>query len=145
MNKQYVPKSISLKGFLVCVVALACSTTIIWGKPSVCYQLEGAKIVSDDGEYLGTLESRYSSENIFNQYGSFGSKYSSTSIWNRYGTYGSKYSSQSPFNSYSTSPTRIIHGNTIIGYLTVNKFMTGAVNPYAVAVQCYAYDDFTDD
>gem|GEM_PF-5369963 len=101
------------------------------------YQIKGPLIlVADDGKYtyLGKLTTnKYDSDSIFNEYGSYGSKYSSESIWNTYGTYGSKYSSYSPFNSYTSTPPMIIDGNyNIVGRLTVNKYVTGAVSPYEI-------------
>ena len=83
----------------------------------------------DDKTFLGTIEDEFSSESIFNDYGSYGSEYSSTSIWNDYGTYGGEYSSYSPFNPYSSSPPIIVKSRKIIGRLTVNKYVSGAVDP----------------
>ena len=94
-------------------------------------EIRGAKIVAQDDKntFLGTLESSYDSNSIFNKYGSFGSSYSSTSIWNSYGSFGGEYSSYSPFNKYSSTPPMIIKDGKVIGYLTTNKSMSGAVNP----------------
>jgi len=94
--------------------------------------LEGSIIIAEDGTYLGKITNKYSSESIFNDYGTFGSLYSSKSIWNEYGTYGSPYSSYSPFNKYTSTPPGIYKDGTLIGYLTVNKYITGAINPYAL-------------
>ncbi|MEH7481473.1 hypothetical protein V7157_10450 [Neobacillus drentensis] len=94
--------------------------------------LSNVYIYSDDGDYLGLLTSNvYDSESVFNEYGQYGSKYSSTSIWNQYSTYGSKYSSESAFNPYTSTPPLIIdsHGN-LLGKVTVNKYVSGAINPY---------------
>ena len=94
-------------------------------------QLRGARLVAQDDKntFLGTFESSYASNSIFNEYGSFGSEYSSTSVWNEYGSFGGEYSSYSPFNKYSSTPPMIIKSGRIIGYLTTNKSMRGAVNP----------------
>ena len=91
----------------------------------------GANIYSadDDRTFIGTIEDEFSSESIFNDYGSYGSEYSSTSIWNDYGTYGGEYSSYSPFNSYSSTPPIIVKSGKIIGRLTVNRYVSGAVDP----------------
>ena len=74
--------------------------------------------------YLGKLNaSKYDSESIWNEYGSYGNSYSSTSIWNEYSSYGSDYSSYSPFNEYATYPPVIVdaQGN-FYGYFTVNEY-----------------------
>lgn len=90
-----------------------------------------AKVVVDNDErtYLGEISIRYTSGSIFNEHGTYGSKYSSGSINNEHGSYGGKYSSLSPFNRFSSSPPLIIKNNCLIGKLTVNKTLTGAVDP----------------
>lgn len=92
----------------------------------------GSVIIAEDGTFLGKITNEYDSDSIFNEYGQYGSQYSSKSIWNEYGTYGSKYSSYSPFNSYSSSPPAIYKNGSCIGYLTVNKYISGAINPYVL-------------
>lgn len=99
---------------------------------NLCQYVAGAKVISDDGKFLGTIEGRYSGDSIFNEYGTYGSKYSGDSIWNEYGSYGGKYSSSSPFNDYTSSAPMLIKNNQVIGRLTTNKFLQNAVNPYAL-------------
>lgn len=94
--------------------------------------LYGSVIIADDGTFLGKITNEYDSDSIFNEYGQYGSKYSSNSIWNEYGAYGSKYSSYSPFNQYSSSPPSIYKNGRHIGYLTVNRYIPGAINPYVL-------------
>ena len=93
-------------------------------------------IVADDYNYtyLGELTTNtYDSDSIFNEYGTYGSKYGSKSIWSKYGTYGSEYSSYSPFNPYAFSPPMIVDGDyNVVGRLTVNEYMTGAISPYQI-------------
>ena len=105
---------------------------------SVCFQLSGAKLLAQDTQntYLGEISNSYSSDSIFNEYGSYGSEYSSTSIWNEYSSFGGEYSSHSPFNEYSSSPPMIIKGGKIIGYLTVNDYTAGAINPNLLKALC---------
>lgn len=81
--------------------------------------------------YLGKLvTSETDTDSIYNEYGTYGSKYNSKSIWNDYGTYGSAYSNLSAFNSYATKPPLIIDSNgNIVGRLTVNEYVNGAINP----------------
>ena len=96
--------------------------------------LEGCIIIAEDGQMLGVITSNsYDTKSFLNEYGTYGSKYSSTSIWNEYGQYGGQYSSMSPFNSYTNTPPRIISPRgQIIGFLTVNKFKSPSISPYAV-------------
>lgn len=97
---------------------------------NLCVSVQGATVIADDGSYLGKVENRYSADSIFNEYGTYGSRYSAESIWNTYGTYGSEYSTQSPFNRYTSTPPVLVKGGRVIGYLTVNNNIRGAINPH---------------
>ena len=46
-----------------------------------------------------------------------------------YGQFGGEYSSHSPFNEYSSNPPLIVKNGRVIGRLTVNKYLAGAVDP----------------
>ena len=107
------------------------------GMTDACADLEGAAVVADDGKYLGKLTSQYSTESIFNEYGNYGSEYSINSIWNEYGNYGSEYSSKSPFNEYTRTPPKLIKNRRVIGFLTVNDYIAGAVHPIKLGKICY--------
>lgn len=83
-------------------------------------------LYSNDGRtYLGKLvTSKYDTDSVFNEYGTYGSSYSSNSIWNKYGKYGSQYSLESINNEYATRPPQIVDNNgKFVGYLTENKYM----------------------
>lgn len=102
------------------------------------------KIISDEGEYLGTISSKYDSNSIFNAYGTYGSKYGSDSIWNKYGSYGGKYSSYSPFNKYTSSPPKIYVSGDYWGTLSTNKYSsTNVIDPNDLLI--YAYQKYDDD
>ncbi len=103
---------------------------------AVCNALIDAKVVADDGTFLGTVSSKYDSDSIFNKYGK-GSKYDSNSIWNKYGTYGSDYSDQSVASKYTANPPMLIKDRQIVGYLTRNKSISGAVDPVVLGVVCF--------
>lgn len=93
--------------------------------------LQGSMIFGqdDDRTYLGAIDfTSPSSESIFNEYSTYGSEYSSASIWNEHGTFGSEYSSYSPFNEYTSTPPIIVKNKSIIGHLTENEYLTGAVS-----------------
>jgi len=113
---------------------LAVSSLLVMVTPSraeqLCVTYAKAKIVADDGRYLGSVTSVYDPESILNKYGNYGNEYSSTSIWNEYGRYGGKYSGLSPFNPYATKPPSIVQNKKTIGRLTVNRTMQGSVSPY---------------
>lgn len=98
----------------------------------IIFLLKGASVFAQDDEqtYLGKIDTEYNSESIFNEYGTYGNEYSSKSIWNEYSEFGNKYNSLSPFNDYSSLPPMIIKNGKIIGYLTTNKFILGAISPY---------------
>ena len=96
--------------------------------------LEGElHLVSPDGTYLGKLTTnKYDSDSFLNTYGEYGNKYSDTSIWNKFSEYGGAYSDKSPFNKLATSPPLIVSSSGRVGYLTTNRFLPGAVDPYAL-------------
>lgn len=118
----------------------AASSSVASAQPSQCAPFYGAILVTDDGEYLGRLSSKYDSDSVFNKYGTYGSKYSSKSIWNEYGEFGGEYSTKSPFNEYTSSPPLIVKNRSIIGRLSRNEYVQGAVNPTKLAVLCFDYD-----
>ena len=45
-----------------------------------CYELDGAKIIAEDGTFLGRLGDSYESDSIYNEYSDYGSTYDSESI-----------------------------------------------------------------
>lgn len=100
----------------------------------VMAKYQGAVVVSYDSlteetKYLGKIEDQFTVDSIFNEFGTYGSEFSTDSIWNEFGTYGGQFSSTSPFNEFTSTPPTIVKNNKIIGYLTVNKFIQGGVDP----------------
>ncbi|MFB7817378.1 stalk domain-containing protein [Paenibacillus chitinolyticus] len=89
-------------------------------------------LYSNDGKvYLGKITSnQYDPDSVLNQYGTYGSELSATSIFNKLGTYGGQFSQESAFNTYATKPPVIKDSkNNIVGYLTVNPYIQGAISP----------------
>lgn len=92
------------------------------------YQTKKLMIFGGRGHktYLGCLScNAYSSESVFNKYGTYGSSYSTTSILNHYSTFGSKYSTYSACNPYASDPPIVVDDNgTYYGRLTVNIYLS---------------------
>ena len=101
-----------------------------------CYKLEGAKIIADDGTYLGTLDDSYKSDSIYNDYSDYGSKYNSESIWNDYSDYGNEYSSQSAMNDSASEPPVLLKDGEVVGKLTTNDYEYEGVNPKVLKEVC---------
>ena len=101
-----------------------------------CYELDGAKIIAEDGTYLGTLGDSYESDSIYNEYSDHGSTYDSDSIWNEYSDYGNEYSSQSPFNDYASDPPVLLKDGEIIGKLTTDPYEYEGVDARSVGEDC---------
>jgi hypothetical protein len=95
------------------------------------YQLDGFKIVSSDGTFLGIISQNVvDSNSITNIVGKYGSIVSSTSIFNIVGEYGSIVSSKSPFNIVADNPPQILDKNgNFFAYLTKNIVKTPRVDP----------------
>lgn len=85
---------------------------------------------SGHDQFLGCFNcNKYDSDSICNEYGA-GNEYNSNSIFNEYGTFGNEYSSSSPWNEYSSSndvPVLVDRQGNFYGYLTINKYRSGAV------------------
>lgn len=94
--------------------------------------LYGSEVIADDGTFLGKITDSWDPDSIFNENGIYGSKTSIYSIWNENSEYGNKFSMYSPFNSHTNTPPKIIKEGEFIGYLSVNKYLTGAINPYSI-------------
>lgn len=109
------------------------------GNDDICEMLYGARVIADDGTYLGKLLKASHPESIFNEYGLYGSEYALNSIWNSYSMYGGEYSLYSPFNEYSQTPPAIVVGNEIIGYISINTYLANAVHPDALKAGCNWY------
>jgi len=93
--------------------------------------LRGASILAQDSEntFLGKVDNEFSSESIFNEFGTYGSKFSSSSIWNEFSSFGSEFSSISAFSEFSSTPPMLVKNGRVIGYLTQNKFLRGGISP----------------
>jgi len=89
-----------------------------------------ANLVATDGHPLGVVSSSPSdAESICNPYGEYGSISSPTSIRNPSGQYGSPGSAYSPYNPGTLSPPAIVLNESVIGYLTKNGNLAGAIDP----------------
>lgn len=93
------------------------------------YYLYNAKVIADDGTFLGVIsQDKDDTNSICNPYGNYGSKISLNSIFNPVGEYGNKFSHLSPFNELTDTPPKIIKDNLVLGYLTLNKFIKNRVD-----------------
>jgi len=112
----------SKKFFIITFVSLSNITFASDLNSWDCYKLEGAKIIAEDGTYLGKIEDNYDSDSIYNKYSEYGNSYSSNSIWNEYSDYGNEYSSQSALNDNASEPPVLLKDGEIIGKLTTKKY-----------------------
>lgn len=104
----------------------------------VCDIVRGAKVIAQDSKntYLGEVANSYSSDSIFNEYGTYGSEYSDKSVFNSYGNFGSEYHQYSATNSYSSKPPMLIKNQKVIGYLSANKNMQATIAPNQLKALC---------
>lgn len=107
----------------------------------ICYRLENAYVVAQDEKntFLGKIESSFSSDSIFNEFGDFGSEYSSLSIFNEYGDFGSEFSSYSATNSLTLTPPMIIKEGKLVGYISTNKTIPNSISPSLLKSLCKGY------
>jgi hypothetical protein len=104
-------------------------------------------IENKEQTYLGCLNcNNYSSNSIWNTYGTYGSRYNSKSIWNKYGTYGSKYNANSPWNAYTSNPPIVVDNNgRFYGYFTINEYKSRRANFELALVLYKHYEEIMDD
>lgn len=97
--------------------------------------------------FLGKLNaSKYDSESIWNEYGTYGNKRRSTSIWNANGDYGNEYRSCCPFNEYATYPPGLYdESGSFFGYFTVNKAKFNRASYELTDIICENYKEIRDD
>lgn len=121
---------------------LCCLAAIAWASPArgqdVCAAVNGATIIAQDSQntFLGRVVNSYDRESIFNEFGNYGSEFSRTSIWNQFGTFGSEFNKLSPFNEFTNTPPMIIKSGKVIGYLSANQNLRGAVAPNLLKALC---------
>lgn len=121
---MYLQNVIANKNFFI--ITFACLTNLAvasdlnsWD----CYKLEGAKIIAEDGTYLGKIEDNYDSDSIYNEYSEYGNSYNSDSIWNEYSEYGNEYSSKSALNDNAGEPPVLLKDGEVIGKLTTKEYV----------------------
>lgn len=121
----------NLKARLAPALDLSISELTIALSLKIHEKFDGASVIADDGEntFLGKISSNLSPDSIFNTIGIHGSDIASTSIWNDIGRFGGTISRCSPFNDMSSTPPLIVKNGEVIGKLTVNDMVAGAVDP----------------
>ncbi len=125
-----------MKKILTSLVLIILTTTA--QAEQLCSIVAGATLIAQDGgnTYLGKLGSKYDTDSVFNEYGTYGNEYNIKSIWNEYGQFGGEYSTYSPFNQYTSTPPMIIKNKKIIGYLSANKSLANSVSPNLLKAVC---------
>ena len=104
----------------------------------ICFSLEGATILAQDdtNTYLGKIESPFSSDSIFNEFGDYGSEFSDVSVFNEFSDFGSEFSSYSATDEFTSTPPIIIKNGKIIAYLTTNEFIAPGISPNLLKALC---------
>ena len=104
----------------------------------LCQIINGAVIIAqvEKNTYLGKLRNSFDGDSVFNEFGTYGNEFNNKSIWNEFSTFGNEFNLLSPFNEFSTKPPMIIKDKKIIGYLSVNDTIQGAVSPNILKAIC---------
>ena len=102
-----------------------------------CNKFDGAKIISQDGEYLGQLGPSWNRDSIFNSSSEYSSTWSSDSIFNDNSKHGNSYSSTSVFNESASNPPQIITDDGEVKYLSIGpSWDSNRQNPYDFKNTC---------
>ena len=97
-----------------------------------CERIANARLVAQDGTFLGTIGTEYDPDSIFNEYSLYGSEYGPDSILNENSIHGSLYSDFSPFNEYASRPPWLTLTDGVDVLVTVNEIFEEAMNPYTI-------------
>jgi hypothetical protein len=121
----------SLMGSLLFSVVAVIITTVPAFAQLTLQQIDGsAVLVASDGKYIGRISSNaFDTESICNDFGDYGNPFSANSVKNQFGDYGNPFSSISAYNQFTSAPPAIIYNGRVVGYLTKNQFVRGAVDP----------------
>ena len=102
-----------------------------------CNKFDGAKIVSQDGEYLGQLGPSWHTDSIYNSSSQYSSTWSRNSIFNTNSEYGNAYSSTSAFNESASEPPQIITEDGEVKYLSIGpSWDPNRLSPYDFKYTC---------
>jgi|TARA_B110000263_G_scaffold75559_1_gene66007 hypothetical protein len=102
-----------------------------------CNKFDEAKILGENGEFLGTLGPSWKSDSIFNTSSTYSSTWSSVSIFNESSKYGNTYSSTSVFNESAPNPPQIVSKDGFLGYLSIGpSWNSERFNPYDFKYTC---------
>ena len=102
-----------------------------------CNKYEGAKIIGEDGEYLGEVGPSWKTDSIYNTSSQYSSTWSSSSIFNSNSKYGNSYSSTSAFNESASEPPKIITNDGDVKYLSVGpSWDSSRLHPYDFKYTC---------
>ena len=102
-----------------------------------CNKFDGAKIISQDGEYLGQLGPSWNRDSIFNSSSEYSSAWSSDSIFNDNSKHGNSYSNTSVFNESASNPPQIITDDGDVKYLSIGpSWDSNRLNPYDFKYTC---------
>ena len=133
--KTKIAKKISLSIILILSYSyeLKAGEVMVWD----CNKFENARIVGEDGTYLGKLGPSWMNESIFNSFSEYSSTWSSDSIFNDSSEFGNSYSNTSVFNDYASDPPKIISDSGLVGYLSIGpSWDTERFSPYDIKYTC---------
>lgn len=109
-------KSLLLFLWLISFSELSYSDINSWD----CSKLEGSKIYSEKGDYLGEIGPSWRADSIYNSSSEYSSSWSQNSIYNESSDYGNSFSSESVFNDSASNPPKIVNeDNEAIGTLSI--------------------------
>lgn len=126
----------NIRSMIVAVVVAMSGTAA--PAEELCDAVRGAVVIAQDDRstMLGKITADYDSQSIFNEYGQYGSEYQTKSMWSEYGPFGSEYGEFSAKNTSSSNPPMIIKGGKIIGYVSSNRRIRGALNLVVLKALC---------
>jgi hypothetical protein len=103
-----------------------------------CGNFEDAKIIGEDGDYLGRLGPAYMTDSIYNSSSTYSTSYNSDSIFNTSSKYGNSYSNKSVFNDGASNPPVILSTDgQVLGKLSIGpSYQSDRFDPYDIKYTC---------
>ena len=133
-------KAATLQTYVLAFLASAAWSSALQARPDACNAFDGAIIVTQTGDFLGSLTNSFDQKSIFNKFGRYGNQFNGDSIWNEFGSNGNPFSPNGAFNKFSKKPPLIVKDGDVIGYFSKNASLKGAVDPILLAVICFEYE-----
>jgi hypothetical protein len=140
VNREEKSKILSMNKYFMYILVIISIMSVSAGEINSwqCSKFNGARIIGEDGDYLGKLGPNYMSDSIYNDSSSYSGSWSTDSIFNTSSKYGNSYSNNSVFNDTASYPPVILsEDGEVLGRLSIGpSYLSDRYNPYDIKYTC---------